>query len=50
MNKHLKESQNEVLARFSFDWMNTFNEKTLNQYGLTLVIAGSHEQKQQARP
>ncbi len=50
MNKHLNESQNEVLARFSFEWINTLNQKTLSQFGLTLVIAGSHEQKQQTRP
>ncbi|EQM95309.1 hypothetical protein OFAG_02140 [Oxalobacter formigenes HOxBLS] len=45
MNKLFTKVQNGLLSRFSSNRTGIYPEKALNQYGLTLVISGSHEQK-----
>lgn len=50
MSKLNTKASNGLLRRFSSNRVSIYLEEALNQYGLTLVIAGSHEQKQQARP
>lgn len=50
MSKLFIKAQNGLLGRFSSNRVSSYPGKALHQYGLTLVIAGSYEQKQQTRP